>query len=242
MLIEAVSYSSLAECYLTACFFKLWIMKHRTTIIHLISSLLICWNQSISLLWSASVFCSHSLIMHTLTSLQKEFTSFCESSQSECVLLSSSALVMNSRQDLLNVCDEETSCQNLQKCCRNCFMIDDLRKQLYDLYTQYKNLCTVYNQRRDLNTQIQRTDFVDTILKKKMNVQIETEIHCQSLQHALSMIEDSRKKADKQQMIIIAKLINVLYNSQVVHERMSFDSRQEQQNFISWLLWALLMH
>ena len=83
-------------------------------------------------------------------------------------------------------------------------MINSLKKQLRDLYTQYQHLCAVYNQaQEDVNTQIRRFKSIDSALNIKRNAQ---------------MKKKTRYEADKQQMIIIVKFIDILHASRVLDE------------------------
>ena len=65
-------------------------------------------------------------------------------------------------------------------------------------------MCAVYNQARgDVNTQVRRFKSIDSALNMKRNAQVKKE---------------TRYEADKQQMIIIAKFIDILHASRVLDE------------------------
>ncbi len=122
----------------------------------------------------------------------------------EYAWFSSSAFEAVQEQAFSNDWDEKTSSQNLPEWCWYYIAIDSLRKQLRDLYTQYQHWCAAYNQaREDVNTQIRRIKSIDSALNMKRNAQVK---------------KKTRYEADKQQMIIIAKFIDILHASQVLDE------------------------
>ena len=185
--------------------FLLSINESQITFFYLTSNPLICQSQSI-LSFAVSVFLRSSLII-TSASLQKASATFCESSDSfwtEYAWFSSSAFEAVQEQAFSNDWDEKTSSQNLQEWCWYYIAIDSLRKQLRDLYTQYQHWCAVYNQTwEDVNTQIRRIKSIDSALNMKRNAQVK---------------KKTRYEADKQQMIIIVKFIDILHASRVLDE------------------------
>lgn len=182
-----------------------------------------------------SFFCRQCILKIPLTTA---LTSFQEASATCCeppdpfrpgyALFSPDAFEAAPTQRFSNGWDEEALRQDLQGGCEDCFAIDSMRKQFRDLYTQYQALCTAYNQaRRDLDTQVQRTKSVDSVLHMERNLRVEMEMRCQILQHAVDTIESSKHEADKQQMGTIAKLTDILHASRIVDEYVGSGSKQE---------------
>ncbi len=166
-----------------------------------------------------------------LTSFQEATVTCCEPPdpfRPGCALFSPSAFESAPTQRFSNGWDEEALRQDVQGGCEDCFAIDSMRKQFRDLYTQYQALCTAYNQaRRDLDTQVQRTKSVDSVLHMERNLRVEMEMRCQILQHAADTVESCKNEADKQQMGTISKLIDILHASRIVDEYVDSGSKQE---------------
>ena len=118
-----------------------------------------------------------------LTSFQEATVTCCEPPDPfrlGYALFSPDAFEAAPTQRFSNGWDEGALQQDLQEGCEDCVAIDSIRKQFRDLYTRYQDICAAYNQaRRDLDTQVQRTKSVDSVLRMERNLRVDIEIRCQ---------------------------------------------------------------
>lgn len=106
---------------------------------------------------------------------------------------------------------------------------------------QHQNLWVVYNQcQEDLNVQIQEEQSFNLIFNMKRINRAKTESRCQTLQNIMQTFESNKYQTDKQQLIIIAKLMNIVYTSWILVDVKESDSKLRQWSLIFQSLWWLL--
>ncbi len=141
---------------------------------------------------------------------------------------------------MLNDWDKINHQQEQQKRDENCLTIDQLKIQHQDLCMQHQNLWAVYNQcREDLNVQIQERQSLDLVFDMKRINRAKTESRCQTLQNIMQAFESNKYQADKQQLIIIAKLTNIVYASRILVDVKESDSKLRQWSLIFQSSWRL---